>query len=52
MKKPRIHRRGALGGGPSSLKVFQDFFVRQGLQEKRIDLAQYVDFSLDNSVVQ
>jgi NitT/TauT family transport system substrate-binding protein len=31
-----------------SWNVFQDFFVRQGLQERKIDLSQYVDFTLLN----
>ena len=30
----------------SSWNTFQDFFVRQGLQEQKIDLANYVDFTL------
>jgi NitT/TauT family transport system substrate-binding protein len=34
-----------------SWNVFQDFFVRQGLQEQRIDLARYVDFSLVNAAL-
>jgi NitT/TauT family transport system substrate-binding protein len=34
-----------------SWNVFQDFFVRQGLQEQKIDLSKYVDFSLrDNAL--
>ena len=32
-----------------SWSVFQDFFVRQGLQERKIDLVQYVDFTLLNN---
>ena len=34
-----------------SWNVFQDFFFRQGLQERKIDLSKYVDFSLrDNAI--
>jgi NitT/TauT family transport system substrate-binding protein len=35
-----------------SWSVFQDFFVRQGLQEQKIDLTSYVDFSLVNSALE
>jgi NitT/TauT family transport system substrate-binding protein len=35
-----------------SWNVFQDFFVRQGLQEQKIDLTHYVDFSLVNTAIQ
>jgi NitT/TauT family transport system substrate-binding protein len=34
-----------------SWNTFQEFFVRQGLQEQKIDLSKYVDFTLrDNAV--
>ena len=36
----------------ASWNVFQEFFVRQGLQEQKVDLARYVDLSLVNAAVQ
>jgi NitT/TauT family transport system substrate-binding protein len=36
----------------ASWDVFQDFFVRQGLQEQKVDLAQYIDMSLVDKAVQ
>jgi hypothetical protein len=34
-----------------SWDVFQDFFVRQGLQEQKVELARYVDFSQVNAAL-
>jgi NitT/TauT family transport system substrate-binding protein len=41
----------ALTDPAPSWSVFQDFFVRQGLQEQKIDLPKYVDFSLINNAL-
>ena len=35
-----------------SWSVFQDFYLRRGIQDTRIDLAEYVDFSLVDNALQ
>lgn len=39
----------ALTDPSASWSVFQDFFVRQGLQDQRVDVSKFVDLSLVNA---
>ena len=42
---PSIDPNGELNPAPS-WSAFQDFYLRRGIQDARVDLAEYVDFSL------
>jgi NitT/TauT family transport system substrate-binding protein len=47
---PSFEPNGAVDPTPS-WGVFQDFFVKQGLQQRKVDVAKYVDFAFINSAI-
>lgn len=47
---PSFEPNGAVDPTPS-WSVFQDFFVKQGLQQRKVDVSKYVDLSFINAAI-